>query len=63
MARKANTGKKCIGIASPGNNSGNSISKGSLKDNTMIMDAKLRTANTIFSHPRFKDGRHFMMRA
>jgi hypothetical protein len=63
MVRKARTGKKCMGIANPGNNSGNSISSGSLKENTMMMDAKLRTANTIFSHPRFKEGRHLMMRA
>jgi len=62
MVRKANTGKKCIGIASPGNSSGNSTSRGSLKDNTMMMDAKLRIANTIFNHPMFKEGRHFMIK-
>ena len=63
MARKANTGKKCIGIASPGNNSGNSISSGSLNDKTNTMDAKLSTKKSKLIQPLFMEGRHFVTSA
>src|ERR1700739_3948913 len=52
MVKNERAGKKCIGIAKPGNNSGISISKGSLNESTPIIEAKLTMAKRILAQPR-----------